>query len=193
MHIKSAHFRNFRALSDAEIGFDDVTTLLGPNGSGKSSILYALDWFFNGGGLNEEDITTGRSKDTEISVRVDFDRLNDRDREALGPRYASASTEIFSALRTWRSGAEKTTGKALAFEAFEKVREASGVTAKKEALLEARSNHPELDIPQWGRSIAATEVALGEWERGHPEELKPAWVSDTHFFGFHSQGKLSGL
>lgn len=193
MHIKAAHIKNFRALSDVEIGFDDVTTFLGPNGSGKSSILYALDWFFNGGVLTKEDLTGGEGEDAEISVRVEFDRLTDRDREALGTRYADPTTTSFSAWRVWRSGTEKITAKALAFEPFEKVREASGVSAKKEALFEAALQHPDLGIPKWGSSIAATDAAMSDWERAHPEELKPAWVSDTHFFGFNGQAKLSGL
>ncbi len=193
MHIKAAHIKNFRALAEVEIAFDDVTTLLGPNGSGKSSILYALDWFFNGGTLTKDDITGGQAEDAEISVQVEFDRLTNRDREALGARYADPTSTTFSAWRTWRLGNEKMTGKALAFEPFEKVREASGVAAKKEALLEAASQHPDLGIPRWSSSIAATEAALSEWERAHPEALKPAWVSDTHFFGFNGQAKLSGL
>lgn len=193
MHIKAAHVKNFRALVNVEIDFDDVTTLLGPNGSGKSSILYALDWFFNGGTLTIDDITGGQADDAEISVQVEFDRLTDRDREALGARYADPATTSFSAWRTWRSGTEKITGKALAFEPFERVREATGVSAKKEALQNAGSQYPDLGIPKWGTSIAATEMAMSDWERAHPEDLKPAWVSDTHFFGFNGQAKLSGL
>lgn len=34
---------------------------------------------------------------------------------------------------------------------------------------------------------------MDSWEREHPEHLVDAEVSDSHFFGFHGQGKLSGL
>ena len=34
---------------------------------------------------------------------------------------------------------------------------------------------------------------MDNWERQHPELLADAEVSDTHFFGFNSRGKLSEL
>lgn len=60
MRIKRVKIKNFRTLYDVTIDFHNITTFIGPNGSGKSTVLYALDWFFNGskdGELTEEDAT----------------------------------------------------------------------------------------------------------------------------------------
>ena len=48
MRIAEVTVRNFRSLKDVTIKVDDYGVLIGANGSGKSSVLYALDWFFNG-------------------------------------------------------------------------------------------------------------------------------------------------
>ena len=72
MRIKKVEIKNFRTLHDVVIDFHNITTFIGPNGSGKSTVLYALDWFFNGskdGELTEEDATY-HHEDEPIEVRV---------------------------------------------------------------------------------------------------------------------------
>lgn len=72
MRIKKVEIKNFRTLHDVIIDFHNITTFIGPNGSGKSTVLYALDWFFNGskdGELTEEDATY-HHEDEPIEVRV---------------------------------------------------------------------------------------------------------------------------
>lgn len=194
MRIASVEIENFRCLQHVEVEFDSITTLLGPNGSGKSTVLRAMDWFFNGdrGSVTADDLYAGATSGARIRVRVTFDALTGSDRDALGPKYAPVGASEFTAWRTWDAGTEKITGKALAFEPFEKVRAAQGASAKKEALAEGRQRFPEYDLPAW-TTIAATEAAMNNWERLNPSRLTEAEVSDTHFFGFHGQGKLSGI
>lgn len=195
MRIASAQITNFRCLQKVDLSFDHVTTFIGPNGGGKSSILRALDWFFNGdrADLTEADVYAGaHPSDQRIRVQVIFDHLTDRDREALGPKYAPSTVDTFTAWRTWDAGNDKITGKALAFKPFEAVRGAQGASAKRQALASAALAYPDLDLPRW-QSIEATAAAMDAWERSHPEHLEEAEVSDTHFFGFYGQGKLSGL
>ena len=130
MRIKSTRFRNFRCLRDVTVDFDQVTTLIGPNGAGKSSVLRALDWYFNSepARLSEEDIYSGADLDDRtIEVEVVFTDLTDRDREALGPKYAPTGATTFTAWRTWSvDGGDKTTGKARAYPPFEEIRGKSG-------------------------------------------------------------------
>ncbi|MHB8439352.1 MAG: AAA family ATPase [Acidimicrobiales bacterium] len=195
MRIASVGISNFRCLRQVDLDFDEVTTFIGPNGAGKSSILRALNWFFSGdkSELSAEDVYSGAPQDEQrIRVRVTFDRLTDGDRNALGQKYAPGEVDTFTAWRTWEDGSDKITGKALAFRPFEAVRSAQGADAKKAALAQAREAHPDFGLPIW-KSLSATAEAMDEWERAHPEDLEEAEVSDTHFFGFHGQGKLSGL
>lgn len=62
MRIKSVGVENFRCLNSVEIDFMQITTFIGPNGAGKSSVLRALDWFFNGGLINESDVWSGSTE-----------------------------------------------------------------------------------------------------------------------------------
>ena len=195
MRIASVRITNYRCLRQVELDFDRVTTLIGPNGGGKSSILRALDWFFNGsaGALTEDDVYSGAAvADRRIRVEVTFNQLTESDRSALGAKYAPVGESTFTAWRTWEGGADKITGRAFAFKPFESVRAATSAEAKRAALAAAHAACPDLDLPQW-RNLTVTAQAMDEWERSHRALLEEAEVSDTHFFGFHGQGKLSGL
>ena len=83
MRIASVHIERFRCLYDLTADFDDLTVLIGANGSGKSSVLRALDWFFNGGLLELDDVS-GQDADATVSVSVTFSDLSAADRTALG-------------------------------------------------------------------------------------------------------------
>lgn len=193
MRLKRARIQNFRCLEDVEISFDSITTFIGPGGVGKSSVLRALDWFFNGErslAPTEEDICHNASEQ-RIRIEVEFDGLSADDRAALG-KYAPESSDTVVIWRTWENGSDKITGKALAYPAFEDIRRLSGANPKKAAYKDLRDSNPGLGLPA-ATSAAAVEEAMTAWERGHPGDLEEAEVSDTNFFGFAGQGKMSGL
>jgi putative ATP-dependent endonuclease of OLD family len=192
MKLKRARIQNFRCLEDVEISFDNVTTFIGPNGVGKSSVLRALDWFFNGGSsltLTEEDIYD-KAAVRRIRVEVEFDQLSPDDRSALG-KYAESRQSVVI-WRTWDAGGDKITGKALAYPPFEEIRRLSGATDRRTAYKSLREADPTLQLPA-ATSAAAVEAAMTIWERDHPDSLAEAEISDTNFFGFAGQGKMSGL
>ena len=56
MKISKVHIYNYHSLRDFEFDLNDYSIFIGPNGAGKSSVLYALDWFFNGCTLDASDI-----------------------------------------------------------------------------------------------------------------------------------------
>lgn len=199
MRINSVHIENFRSIKQLTCDFGDVTSLIGPNGAGKSNVLRALDWFFNGGkdSLTSQDVHLGTvaadGGAARIRVRVEFHELTPDDRSALGPRYCpSEKTETFTAWRTWESGTDKITGKALAYPPFETIRKSGSASEKRSSYSEFRSSHPYLSLPSCN-SAAAVDAAMDAWERSNPESLEEAEVSDTHFFGIGGQGKLADL
>jgi putative ATP-dependent endonuclease of OLD family len=193
MLIKRARIQNFRCLQEADIRFDSVTTFIGPNGVGKSTVLRALDWFFNGGPLTDDDVQHGASQ-RRIRVEVEFSCLTAADREALG-KYAPESRDTVTIWRTWDDGNDKTTGKALSFGPFEEIRSsAEGAIAKRAKYNELRTRRPELDLqPPAANNWPAVETAMSNWEREHPDQLTESEGSDTHFFGFAGQAIMSGL
>ncbi len=192
MKLKRARIQNFRCLEDVEISFENVTTFIGPNGVGKSSVLRALDWFFNGDRallLTDEDVYD-KSAERHIRVEAEFDQLSPGDRAALG-KYAE-SRESVVIWRTWDGGPDKITGKAFAYPQFEEIRRLQGAMDKRSAYKSLRESDPALQLPQ-ATNAQAVEAAMSAWEREHPDALQEAEVSDTNFFGFAGQGKMSGL
>ena len=47
VRLRRLTIRNFRAIAEAVIDFEDTVALVGQNGAGKTSILRALNAFFN--------------------------------------------------------------------------------------------------------------------------------------------------
>jgi len=132
--------RSYRCLREMEVELDDYTVLIGPNGSGKSSVLYALDWFFNGGDMHEEDVWRSVSDSGEtplrIEVEVEFADLDDSDRDVLG-MYARGEAARFR--RSWTDGDEKMIGNSLQGPGFANVRQAGSAAEAKAAYQEAAS------------------------------------------------------
>ena len=188
MRVRNVHMKNYRSLQDVELELTDITVLLGSNGTGKSSMLHALNWFFNGGDLEHEDITAGIGDQT-ISVEVTFTQLDELDRDSLG-KYGTGETATFT--RTWHpDSGVKLTGRARAYPDFESVRGISGATGLRTKYNELRERNPQLGLPS-ARSKDAALTAMNEWEKDHPDQLDEASVSATHMFGFAGTAKLAG-
>ena len=51
MKITHISIVNYRSIEQLDLPIANYAAFVGANGSGKSSVLYALDWFFNGGTL----------------------------------------------------------------------------------------------------------------------------------------------
>lgn len=191
MRIKSVGVENFRCLNNVEIDFDGITTFIGPNGAGKSSVLRALNWFFNGGPMDERDVWSGSTK-AKVRVRVTFEGLTSTDRKALGEKYAPASATTFTAWRTWTPGEDKMTGNALVFGPFETVRSAAVAADKKTAWSKVLEENADLNLPKWS-SAPKVEAAMEEWERENPNKLHESESGGSHLFGFNGQNVLSGI
>ena len=194
MRIQSVHIRNFRCLENVEVTFDAVTTFVGPNGAGKSTVLRSLEWFFNGdkGALTEDDVFSGATDDRTISVRVTFNELTDRDREALTTLYAPVGTEIFTATRTWSAGEEKTSGVGRTFPEFDILRAITNKTSRRTSYTQLAADRPDLGLPAC-RTGDDVDAALKVWESQNPAQLEESDAESTHFFGFNGQNVLSGI
>lgn len=187
MRLASVRIENFRCLRDVTVVFDDLTAFVGANGSGKSSVLRALEWFFNSGALEADDVW--RHEDVTVTVTATFADLTAGDRDALG---SYATEETLTLWRTWSATeGEKLTGRGLAYPLFEEVRAQPNATELRRAYNELRDARPELGLPQI-RSQDQAREAMDSWERDHPEELRPSTYSATHLFGVVGQPKLNG-
>ena len=194
MRIKTVKITNFRTLEDASIPFDDITTFIGPNGAGKSTILRALDWFFNGTKkttLSDEDCSFGRTHEP-ITVRVTFDQLTEKDREALG-KYTPPTVSTFTAWKTRTpDGTETLSANTKGNPLFASIFAAPTATQKKELYATLREDNPDLGLPKAGTG-PKVEEALREWQSNHLDSLIDVPEVETNLFGFNSNAKLSGI
>lgn len=194
MRIKTVRIKNFRTLYDVEINFHDITTFIGPNGSGKSTVLYALDWFFNGskdGDLTEEDATYGHT-DEPIEVAVTFNQLTDSDKQALG-KYSSANADEFTAWKTRKDGKESLSANSKGNPLFNNIKNASSVKLKREEYTKIQEEYPGLALPKASTGAQINE-AISAWEQSHSDQLEdiPEEVS-TSFNGFNSNAAMKDI
>jgi hypothetical protein len=178
---------------------DDYTAFVGPNGSGKSSVLYALDWFFNGGALSREDFhatAAGQDLDqddnddnTDIDVEVTFGSLTKEDRDVLG-QYGRGERATFR--RIWSlDGKEKMIGNARQGPGFAAIRAEPVVADLRARYKESRTLYPSLADVMKKEDILAQ---LDDWESDPAnasllEEV--AATNATHMFGFNGEYVLA--
>ncbi|WP_181110571.1 ATP-dependent endonuclease [Rathayibacter sp. AY1B8] len=191
MQISKVQIKNYRSLKDVSIDFDDYIALVGANGSGKSSVLYALDWFFNGGGISASDVCgyiDGQTSPEEcfVEVSVTFTGLTDADRKRL-KEYGRGESATFR--RTWRAGEkEKIVGNAMQGPGFAEVRGMTKVTELRPAYAKLRESLDELaDLGSSPTKVQITEE-LARWESdpGNSNQLEAVADDDAnHMFGIN--------
>lgn len=192
MRIQKVRITNFRTIRDAEISFNDVTTIIGPNGAGKSTLLYALDWFFTSGVVfsSIDDATYGNENE-QTEVRVTFSDLTQKDRDSLG-KYAPEKTETFTAWKIhYPSGEELLSANVKGNKLFAPIRAETKAKAKREQYHELIEKHQELKLPKSISSASDVDNALTTWEEDHPDELEDIEETQhTSFDGFNGQSKM---
>jgi hypothetical protein len=191
MRVASVQVESYRCLQNLTVQLLSYTALVGTNGSGKSAVLYALDWFFNGGSLEEEDICKLDDESDTISVEVTFDGLTDFDKQVLGS-YAHGDTAVFR--RSWSVAAgEKIIGNAMQGPGFAAVRNSPGADAMKTAYLAIRQQVTGLPAAS---TMKAIRLALDRWEADAANQSQLVRVADSdanHLFGFNGEATLGSL
>ncbi|WP_076494776.1 ATP-dependent endonuclease [Microbacterium sp. RURRCA19A] len=196
MKISHVAIRNYRSLKEVDIVVDDYSVLVGANGAGKSSVLYALDWFFNGRALSPSDVhgyVEGTTEDDNcfVEVTVTFRDLTIHDKARL-QQYGRGTTATFR--RTWRRGSgEKVVGNALQGPGFADLRAMTRVTELRpayRALREEVTGLPELSPSPSKDDVLA---ALSTWEddSSHQSQLVAVEDSDAnHMFGINGSNVI---
>ena len=199
MRISKVTIKNYRSIKSLTLDIDDYTVLIGPNGSGKSSVLYALNWFFNGGSLDELDRHRDAGSEIEereddnrepIEVDVTFAEIDDADRRVLRS-YARGDSARFRRVWPDEDGKEKMLGNSWIGPGFDEVKSAEPADAVKAAYRELRKQVP--DLPDVSTKKAVFEE-LRKWESNPANEdrLVETNTSDaTHMFGFQGEHVLA--
>ena len=193
MRISEVQVEGYRCLQSLTVGLDDYTALIGTNGAGKSTVLYALDWFFNGGNLETADVcnTSPEASGAVIAVTVTFDQLSSADRQVLGG-YAVGEHAVLR--RSWSPTAgEKMIGNAVQGPGFAGVRQAARVDDMKAAYAAVRKAVPDLPDVKVKQQML---TALDNWEVDPANAERLEVVDDAeanHLFGFNGEHTLSRL
>ncbi len=198
MRISEVHIHSYRCIRDLALSVDDYTVMVGPNGSGKSCVLYALDWFFNGGSLSADDLycTSCEPTDLEcevpatIDVEVSFSHLSEEDKRIL-EKYGRGDIARFR--RSWSSadGNVKMVGNSSQGPGFAEVRALSRVTEMRPLYRALREAHPSLaDVSS--RDDILAELAGWESDPTNLDQLKEVGDADaTHMFGFDGPNTIA--
>lgn len=192
MKIERVTVRGFRSLADVSIDLDDYVAFIGANGAGKSSVLYALEWFFNGGQLADSDIhgyVEGQPlpEGACIEVGLILSDLTPRDRVRLGP-YGRGERAQFRKTFSVRDNETKFVGNAKQGPGFASIRAMTRVGDFRPAYSELRESLT--DLPDLGRLASKSDVdeALAAWESEPRNEHLLTEVSDAqanHMFGIN--------
>lgn len=197
MRIQRVRVRKYRCLEDLAIEVPDYMALVGANGSGKSSLLYALNWFFNGTVPAADDVhsttvteAAGITHD-EIDVEVTFGDLTEEDRAILG-QYGRGTTASFR--RTWNAidQKEKLLGNSRQGPGFAAIR-APGVRAE-EARTFYNAAREHCDGLPAATTVVSIKAALDAWEADpqNTSQLEEVESSDaTHMFGITGEHTLA--
>ncbi|WP_158274435.1 AAA family ATPase [Cellulomonas sp. WB94] len=192
MKIGRVAVKGFRSLAEVTIDLDDYAAFIGANGSGKSSVLYALDWFFNGGQLTESDVhghVEGQSLPDGacVEVAVTLTDISRHDRVRLGPYGRSERAEF---RKTWRAQDDKTkvVGNAKQGPGFAEIRAMTKVGDFRPAYEALRRSLAGL--PDLGRLAGKPEIeaVLAAWEDNPSNASQFVEVSDAdanHMFGIN--------
>lgn len=185
MKLKSARIKNFRCLGDVTIYFSSLTILLGANSAGKSSALRALEFFFEGVELGNDDVFQSLD-DAVVSVECIFTDLSEADRESFGP-YALGDQMVLR--RSWKPGEDQLlTGRGRKFAPFEAIRARTG-RDRTRAYRAFRNENSNLGLPDATR-VADVDQAMLDWEHGNPEKCEERDDLDaSSLFGFSAVGK----
>lgn len=183
MRIAAVTIRNYRSLKDVTLHVDDYGAFIGANGAGKSSVLYALDWFFNGTPLTETDVHGCKEGEAlepgvTVEVAVTFTDLTDTDRLRLQQYGRGDRAEI---RRTWYADSKKTktVGNSRQGPGFTEVKAEQKVASRRQAYRDLREEFT--DLPDLGGMASKDAIlsALEEWETDPGNALKLVEISDA--------------
>lgn len=162
MHLVEVKLKNFRAYANETVlGLDRMTVLVGRNDAGKSSVLEALDVFFNGAEIDQDDCCV-HTESNEIQISCVFEDpppeivIDDQHPTSLQAEHLLRADGKLEIVKTYNCGAAK--GKLTNIEARACHPTANGVNdllGLKIAELRTRAQQRQVDLANTNQTIKA--------------------------------------
>lgn len=175
MRIRKLKVSNYRAVSEAEIDVNAVTSIIGENNSGKSAFLRAIDLFFDSApNVKPEDFHL-RQVEKPIEITITFGGLTPDERNLFGEKVVDGTMTVTRQLTI--GGDKSYLISALGNPAFSDIR---GEQAKREKINKYNEIRESYGLPA-ERSSDNIEGHFAAWEAENPDRL--VMVRQSGFFG----------
>ena len=187
MIIERLAVQNYRAVRDTDVEFDSLVYLVGRNGVGKSTLLNALGVFFGRIRPSLSDCSAGH-EGVPIEISATFTELGETAEGEFQKYVRDGRLSVVKRI-SFADGAttEGYYARSLGHPAFADMRR---LPAGAKIAMYREQFQQQYEMPAC-RSAADVDIALIDWEHGHPGDLELI-EDDGKFFGYRNvaAGKL---
>lgn len=193
MRLTKVHIKNFRAINDLEVAFDQHTVLVGSNGVGKSCVLKAIDKFFSKtANVVLEDFHEKNTQDP-IEITLTFTDLAAAEAKEFSSRVHGGELTVTRVFQSGVGGKDngKYFGQSLRHPAFQQVRAIEGGFARRSAF-NALVDSGHFEGLQKAANADELQEYMEGWEAAHAAQCQ-VFKDDGQFLGFSNvaRGSLS--
>jgi len=174
MRISKVEIANFRAIEQATVELEPLTSVIGANNTGKSAFLKAIDLFFSSAPKVEDDDFHNGNLNGPIDITISFKDLTPDEQSLFETNLIDGRLTV---TRRLMRGNPKESGsffvEAMVNPEFSKCRNEEGKKARAELYKELQTKFEGLDKV---RSADEIDEKLEAWETLNPEALSPQRV-----------------
>lgn len=171
MRISKVEITNFRAIEEATVELEPLTSVIGANNTGKSAFLKAIDLFFGSAPKVEDDDFHNGNLDSPIDITVSFQNLTPDEQSLFETNLIDGRLTV---TRRLVRGNPKESGsffvEAMVNPEFSKCRNEEGKKARTEIYKELQEKFEGLANV---KSADEIDEKLEAWEALNPEALSP--------------------
>lgn len=190
MRISRVEVLNFRAISQASIDLEPLTSIIGENNSGKSAFLKALDLFFQNAPKVEEDDFHNKNIQQPIEIIVTLVELTPEERRLF---QSNLIDDELTVTRRLMFGNPKESGgfsvDGMVNPDFSECRNEQSKSERRDLYRQLQQRYA--DLPNV-RNADEIDEKLEEWEDSHPNQLSRQRVGSFRGWKNVAIGQLKG-
>jgi len=163
LKVRAVTVRNYRSLKLVEkVPIGDIAVFVGRNDAGKSNFLYALNIFFNGGTIKDDDLTRGSGTEERVEIEVLFSELPTEAEHKLRAMHFLTKNSKLVVRKSFTKGTKQPEVALYVYD-FD-APEFRNLCSRKEQELNDIAQTHDLDFTQSGRSITNQSKIEALWD-----------------------------